>query len=260
MPTVQGSRQDNGQVLPCLWVRPPIRATAKPDPTVRSTACRQPDKLPPYPRKRGWVERFALVSQSTDSLLHHHSHKTNPVLTTVFRHMTFKPLILVPAIFALCCQAPQVRTDVDESVKIYFTPSGSPTAAIIETLDNARESVHVQAYSFTSAPIAAALKRAHDRGVAVRVILDKSQKSEKYSSATFLTRSGIPVWIDGKHAIAHNKVMIVDGSIVITGSFNFTRGAEERNAENLLVISDGRIANQYLANWEKCKAHSEEVQ
>jgi len=174
--------------------------------------------------------------------------------------MTLRPLIFVPLLLALCCQAPQVRTDAGESVKVYFTPSGSPTAAIIGTLDNARESVRVQAYSFTSGPIAAALKRAHDRGVAVRVILDKSQKSERYSSATFLTRAGIPVWIDGKHAIAHNKVMIVDSSIVITGSFNFTRGAEERNAENLLIISDGRIANQYLANWETCKAHSEEIQ
>jgi len=173
--------------------------------------------------------------------------------------MTLRPLILVPALLALCCQAPQVRTEADESVKVYFTPSGSPTDAIIETLDNSKESVHVQAYSFTSPSIAAALKRAHDRGVAVKVILDKRQKSERYSSATFLTRAGIPVWIDGKHAIAHNKVMIVDSTIVITGSFNFTRSAEERNAENLLVIADGRIANQYLANWQKCKGHSEEV-
>jgi len=171
--------------------------------------------------------------------------------------MTLKPLFLIPLLLALCCQAPQVRMDADESVRVYFTPSGSPTAAIIETLDNARGSVHVQAYSFTSGPIAAALKRAHDRGVAVRVILDKSQKSEKYSSATFLTRAGIAVWIDGKHAIAHNKVMVVDGRTVITGSFNFTKSAEERNAENLLVINDGRIANRYLANWERCKGHSE---
>jgi len=141
-------------------------------------------------------------------------------------------------------------------VRAYFTPGDSPTAAIIEMLDNAKESVHVQAYSFTSAPIATALKRAHDRGVAVRVILDKSQKSDKRSSATFLTRAGIPVWIDSKHAIAHNKVMIVDKAIVITGSFNFTRGAEKRNAENLVIINNGRIVNRYLTNWERCKGHS----
>jgi len=153
---------------------------------------------------------------------------------------------------------PQERTDASNSIQVYFSLSDSPTAAIIETLDNAKESVHVQAYSFTSAPIAAALKRAHDKGVAVRVILDKSQMSDKYTSATFLKRAGIAVWIDSKHAIAHNKVMVVDGQTVITGSFNFTKSAEERNAENLLVINDERIANQYLANWERCKGHSEE--
>jgi len=173
--------------------------------------------------------------------------------------LSLKPLTLAQLLLALCCQAPQVRTDADESVKVHFTPGDSPTTAIIDTLDNARESVHVQAYSFTSAPIAAALKRAHDRGLVVRVILDKSQKSERYSSATFLTRAGIPVWIDSRHAIAHNKVMIVDSAIVISGSFNFTQGAEKRNAENLLIISYGRIAKQYLANWEICKGHSEEI-
>jgi phosphatidylserine/phosphatidylglycerophosphate/cardiolipin synthase-like enzyme len=173
--------------------------------------------------------------------------------------MKLAPCILIAALLALGCQAPQVRTEADGQVKVYFTSSDSPTAAIIETLDNAKESVYVQAYSFTSATIAAALKRAHDRAVAVKVILDKSQVSEKYSSATFLKRAGISVWIDSKHAIAHNKVMVVDGHIVITGSFNFTKNAEERNAENLLVINDEHIANQYLANWRKCKGHSEEL-
>jgi len=174
--------------------------------------------------------------------------------------MKLAPCILIAAFLALTGQVPQERTDASNSIQVYFSPSSSPTAAIIETLDNAKESVHVQAYSFTSAPIAAALKRAHDKGVAVKVILDKSQVSEKYTSATFLTRAGIPVWIDSKHAIAHNKVMVVDGRTVITGSFNFTKSAEERNAENLLVINDGLIANRYLANWERCKGHSEEVQ
>ena len=100
----------------------------------------------------------------------------------------------------------------------------------------AKASVLVQAYSFTSAPIAKALLAAHKRGVQVQVILDKSQKSEKYSEADFLVNVGIPTKIDAKHAIAHNKIMIIDGQTVISGSFNFTTAAEEHNAENLLVI------------------------
>ena len=75
----------------------------------------------------------------------------------------------------------------------------------------------VQAYSFTSAPIAKALVDAHKRGVDVRVILDKSQRTEKYSSADFVAHAGILTLIDAKHAIAHNKVMVIDGETVLTG-------------------------------------------
>ncbi|MEI8376669.1 MAG: phospholipase D-like domain-containing protein [Planctomycetota bacterium] len=63
--------------------------------------------------------------------------------------------------------------------------------------------------------------------------------------------------IDGKHPIAHNKIMIIDGETVITGLFNFTNQAEEHNAENLLVIHDCGMAERYLANWHDHEAHSE---
>jgi phosphatidylserine/phosphatidylglycerophosphate/cardiolipin synthase-like enzyme len=98
---------------------------------------------------------------------------------------------------------------------------------------------------------------AHKRGVKVQVILDKSQKTEKYSSADFMANQGIPTRIDAAHAIAHNKVMVIDGETVITGSFNFTKAAEERNAENLLVIKDKALAGKYIANWKVHWEHSE---
>ena len=107
--------------------------------------------------------------------------------------------------------------------EVYFSPRGGCTEAIIKELDKAKSSILVQAYSFTSAPIAKALLNAHKRGVKVEVILDKSQRTQQYSSATFLHNQGIPVKIDAQHAIAHNKVMIIDGETVITGSFNFTK-------------------------------------
>lgn len=140
---------------------------------------------------------------------------------------------------------------------VYFSPNGGCTEAIIKELDKAKSTVLVQAYSFTSAPIAKALLSAHKRGVKVEVILDKSQRKEKYSSADFLANSGIPTKIDSAHAIAHNKVIIIDEEIVITGSFNFTRAAEEKNAENLLVIRDKTLAQKYVENWNKHAGHSE---
>jgi phosphatidylserine/phosphatidylglycerophosphate/cardiolipin synthase-like enzyme len=95
------------------------------------------------------------------------------------------------------------------------------------------------------------------KGDKVEVILDKSQRREKYSSAMFFLNQGIPVRIDAKHAIALNKVMIIDGETVITGSFNFTKAAEESNAENLLVIRDKKLASLYTKNWQEHERHSE---
>lgn len=131
-----------------------------------------------------------------------------------------------------------------------FTPSGQCTGLIVRALEGSKETVLVQAYSFTSAPIAKALTEAHKRGVDVRVILDKSQKSERYSELTFLRNAGIPVWIDYKVAIAHNKVMVIDGEIVVTGSFNFTKAAQDKNAENVLIIRDRELAKEYVDNWQ----------
>lgn len=141
--------------------------------------------------------------------------------------------------------------------EVYFSPRGGCTEAVVEALGKAKSSVLVQAYSFTSAPIAEALVAAHRRGVNVQVILDKSQRTEKYSSATFIYNNGIPCLIDDQHAIAHNKVMVIDGRTVLTGSFNFTKAAEEENAENLLVIQDEDLAARYGRNWELHRKHSE---
>ena len=146
-------------------------------------------------------------------------------------------------------------TPVYGDTQVYFSPRGGCTEAVIANLNAATNSIYVQAYSFTSAPIAKGLVDAHKRGVHVEIILDKSQKGEKYSSADFVQRAGIPTYIDSKHAIAHNKIMIIDGYKLLTGSFNFTSAAENSNAENLLVIVNSRLARVYSDNWKAHAAH-----
>lgn len=139
----------------------------------------------------------------------------------------------------------------------FFSPNGGCTDAVISALRDAKKTVLVQAYSFTSAPIAEALVEAKKRGVDVQVILDKSQRTERYSGATFLANGGIPVFIDADHRIAHNKVMVIDGETVITGSFNFTKSAETGNAENvLLILHAPELAKRYGDNWKEHLAHS----
>lgn len=114
----------------------------------------------------------------------------------------------------------------------------------------------MQAYSFTNQPIVKALVEANKRGVDVFVILDKSNKTDKYSVADLLDHYGIDTYIDSKEAIAHNKVMILDKEVVITGSYNFTNAAENRNAENVLVIRSQHLADAYFENWAVHQKHS----
>jgi len=157
-------------------------------------------------------------------------------------------------LLALGCD-PQPTIPV--GVQVFFSPRGGATDAVVNALAQATNTVFVQAYSFTSAPIARSLVETHRRGVKVRVLLDKSQRTEKYSEADFLKNNQIPTLMDAEHAIAHNKIMIIDGYLVLTGSFNFTKAAEENNAENLLLINDPALARRYLENWEAHERHSE---
>ena len=171
--------------------------------------------------------------------------------------MTLQYILLALATCLLPIHAQQGPQDLHP----FFSPEGGCTEAVVKALEAAQKSVLVQAYSFTSAPIAKALVDAKKRGVAVQVILDKSQKTERYTAATFLANEGVPTYIDAAHKIAHNKVMIIDGQTVITGSFNFTKAAESGNAENLLVINHApELAKTYTANWKEHLGHSEPYQ
>lgn len=164
-------------------------------------------------------------------------------------------------LIALCLPACAADLVLDHApVQVFFSPHGGCTEAVVGAIEGAKKTILVQAYSFTSAPIAEALVAAHTRGVDVRIILDKSQETDRRSDCALVHAASIPVWIDTVHGIAHSKVMILDSQAVITGSFNFTAAAEKSNAENLLVIHDPALAALYTANWTARLAHSEPVQ
>lgn len=140
---------------------------------------------------------------------------------------------------------------------IHFSPNGGATENIVNAINGASKSIYVQAYSFTSAPIGMALVNAHNRGVHVEVILDKSDVTGKGSVLPMLKGHGIPTFIDDKHAIAHNKIIIIDQVTVFTGSFNFTNAAEHSNAENSIRLTDAKIAAVYQQNWNAHRGHSQ---
>jgi len=172
--------------------------------------------------------------------------------------MSFLTRLLTLGILPLLLISGSLRAQSGpKDLHAFFSPNGGCTDAVISALHDAKKSILVQAYSFTSAPIAEALVEAKKRGIDVQVILDKSQRTERYSGASFLANGGIPVFIDADHRIAHNKVMIIDGQTVITGSFNFTKSAETGNAENvLLILHAPELAKRYSENWQEHLAHS----
>ena len=141
-----------------------------------------------------------------------------------------------------------------------FTPGQMCTELIVNKINNAKENIKVQAYSFTSKAIVNALVSARERGIDVFVLLDKSNVSSRYSVMNTLQQYKISLLIDSRPKIAHNKVIIIDNEQVITGSFNFTVAAQTSNAENVIIINDKSVAKEYLANFSKRATVSESLE
>lgn len=162
-------------------------------------------------------------------------------------------LLRILCIICLVCLPVSLTSAANEqSISVAFSPNTGATTALVKLISEAKHTVRVAAYSFTSKDVAKALIDANKRGIDVRVVLDKSNASGKYSSATFLANVGVPVRINYKYSIMHNKFIVVDSATVETGSFNFTKAAELHNAENLVVLRNyPNIAKQYLAQWQK---------
>lgn len=142
------------------------------------------------------------------------------------------------------------------SALVYFSPHDECVPVLVKEIGAAKTKILIQAYTFNSAEISAAVIRAHQRGVPVEIILDKSNRWEKSSTGALVAQAGIPTYIDARHVIANNKVMIIDQGTVITGSFNYSEAAAKKNAENLLIIRDRKLAAIYLDNWEKHREHA----
>ncbi len=144
------------------------------------------------------------------------------------------------------------------ALRAYFSPKGGCTDAVVAEILHARREILMLAYGFTSKPIAEALIEAKKRGVHVEVVLDHSNLTEPHSCLPLCLEKGLTPVIDSHHAIAHNKVMLIDHHTLITGSFNFTNQAEGENAENLLILNGHReLVQNYRQHFDEHKGHSQ---
>ena len=142
-------------------------------------------------------------------------------------------------------------------IELCFTPPLGCSLVIARHISAAKESIYLQAYGITSSEIVDELIKAHNRGVKVRALLDRSNLTDKYSKMKQMLDSGIEVSIDKVSGIAHNKLMVIDQSKVITGSFNFTKSVDTRNTENVIIVNDKTVATRYLHNWLSRKSKNE---
>jgi phosphatidylserine/phosphatidylglycerophosphate/cardiolipin synthase-like enzyme len=146
----------------------------------------------------------------------------------------------------------------EAKIQVYFSPGGGTTDAIVREIGSAKKEILLQAYTLSSQPIVKALLDANRRGVKVSIIVDKSEQGEGLTPIVVLHNAGVPVFLDGKHIVAHTSSIVIDRATVVTGSFTFTKAAEDSNAENLLIIKATRLAEAYRDFWEKHRTHSEE--
>ncbi len=151
-------------------------------------------------------------------------------------------------------------------VEAHFTPGDDVARVIVGRIALARRTVQVQAYVFTNRRIAAALAGAARRGVVVDLIGDARQhEAGAFPVLARLDRAGVRIWLQGEYAAFHNKVVLVDAgtpeATVVTGSYNFTQAAQERNAENIVVISGvPEIAARFAREFERHRARASRLQ
>ena len=136
-------------------------------------------------------------------------------------------------------------------IKVLFSPQDNCAQEIISEIDKAKSQVWAAMYFFTSRPIAQALIRAKERGLDVRVCTDVEQPTYEYSKIKFLENKGISIRLVGAAGIMHNKFCLIDNHIIITGSYNWTDGADLKNDENLLIIRSEDIAKLFREEFEK---------
>lgn len=145
----------------------------------------------------------------------------------------------------------------EDDVAVYFSPETNCEDKVVKLIKQSTKSVWVQAYSFHSDSIAKALLAARKRGVDVKVIIDADKADDKSSEAKWLAKRGMPTYLDDKHK-AHNKIILIDGETIITGSYNFTPAEESRDANNLLVIVDHpKLMAAYARNFTEHLDHSD---
>jgi phosphatidylserine/phosphatidylglycerophosphate/cardiolipin synthase-like enzyme len=150
-------------------------------------------------------------------------------------------------------ETPNPKISIDDTrMDVYFSPDDGVAIPVLEILNNAEESIYFMAFSFTTDEFGEAIRLKAENGLTVAGVMEDQQvRSNIGTEYDPFKQAGLDVFIDGIEGQMHHKTMIIDERIVITGSYNFSRSAEIRNDENLIVIYSEEIADFYLQEFQR---------
>lgn len=137
-------------------------------------------------------------------------------------------------------------------MEIYFSPDDGVAEYISEILNDAEKSIRFMAFSFTTDEFGEAIRYQAENGLTVAGVMEEQQVNSNIGTEyDFFKQAGLDVFLDGNEGQMHHKTMIVDGQIVITGSYNFSRSAEIRNDENVIIFYNEKIADFFLGEFQR---------
>ena len=147
---------------------------------------------------------------------------------------------------------PKIALGDGTEVVTYFSPGGDTISPLVKEIKSAEQSIHFMAFSFTHDALGNAMRDRFKSGIDVRGVFEERQANNEYSEYKAMKKAGLSVVLDKNRGAMHHKVIVIDRETVITGSYNFSKNAEKRNNENLLIIKgNSEIAAAYLAEFAK---------
>ena len=187
--------------------------------------------------------------EDNNGLIHIRSKEVAENYLTEFEEMYTRDLFGTDALAST--PNPSVTVD-DIQIETYFSPDDGVASQLLQLLQGAQESIYFLVYSFTSDPIAQVIRNQHEAGITVAGVMDDELvDSNDGSEFEFFLGSDLNVRRDGNQGLMHHKIIIIDRSIVVTGSYNLTASADERNDENILIIHSPDIAEYFLSEFER---------
>jgi phosphatidylserine/phosphatidylglycerophosphate/cardiolipin synthase-like enzyme len=137
-----------------------------------------------------------------------------------------------------------------DNIRVLFSPKGGCRAATLSEISKSQKSIDIAMFHFTSSQIAEFLVKAKKRGVKVRIVLDKSPATQARTQSGYLRQEGIALRFHAGQGLMHHKYTVIDGKLLITGSYNWTSPSEKKNEEALLLITDENVIQKFQERFE----------